>query len=116
MAKNITSRKEDYSKWYLDVIAAGQLADYAPVKGCMVIRPTGYAIWEAMQSRLDRMFKETGHVNASFPLLIPKHFYSEIYFKTYSRRLTVNLVTAGVTRRAELQLKLNSYTISTSLE
>ena len=74
MAKNITPRKENYSQWYLDVIAAGQLADYAPVKGCMVIRPTGYAIWEAMQARLDRMFKETGHVNASFPLLIPKHF------------------------------------------
>ena len=74
MAKNITPRKEDYSQWYLDVIAAGQLADYAPVKGCMVIRPTGYAIWEAMQARLDRMFKETGHVNAYFPLLIPKHF------------------------------------------
>ena len=74
MAKNITSRKENYSQWYLDVIAAGQLADYAPVKGCMVIRPSGFAIWEAMQSRLDRMFKETGHVNASFPLLIPKHF------------------------------------------
>jgi len=74
MAKNITPRKENYSQWYLDGIAAGQLADYAPVKGCMVIRPTGYAIWEAMQARLDRMFKETGHVNASFPLLIPKHF------------------------------------------
>ena len=74
MAKNITPRKDNYSQWYLDVISAGQLADYAPVKGCMVIRPTGYAIWEAMQARLDRMFKETGHVNASFPLLIPKHF------------------------------------------
>ena len=74
MAKNITPRKENYSQWYLDVIAAGQLADYAPVKGCMVIRPSGFAIWEAMQSSLDRMFKETGHVNASFPLLIPKHF------------------------------------------
>lgn len=74
MAKNITPRKDNYSQWYLDVIAAGELADYAPVKGCMVIRPTGFAIWEAMQSRLDRMFKETGHVNASFPLLIPKHF------------------------------------------
>ena len=74
MAKNITPRKENYSQWYLDVIAAGQLADYAPVKGCMVIRPSGFAIWEVMQSRLDRMFKETGHVNASFPLLIPKHF------------------------------------------
>jgi len=74
MAKNITPRKENYSQWYLDVIAAGKLADYAPVKGCMVIRPNGFAIWEAMQDRLDRMFKETGHVNASFPLLIPKHF------------------------------------------
>ena len=74
MAKNITTRKENYSQWYLDVIAAGQLADHAPVKGCMVIRPTGFAIWEEMQVRLDRMFKETGHVNASFPLLIPQHF------------------------------------------
>jgi prolyl-tRNA synthetase len=74
MAKNITPRAEDYSKWYLDVIAAGQLADYAPVKGCMVIRPTGYAIWERMQAELDRMFKETGHVNAYFPVLIPESF------------------------------------------
>ncbi|MFL2748322.1 MAG: proline--tRNA ligase [bacterium] len=74
MAKNITPRKENYSQWYLDVISAGKLADYAPVKGCMVIRPSGFAIWEAMHARLDRMFKETGHVNAYFPLLIPKHF------------------------------------------
>ncbi len=74
MAKNITPRSENYSQWYLDVIKAGQLADYAPVKGCMVIRPSGFAIWEAMQARLDRMFKETGHVNAYFPLLIPKEF------------------------------------------
>ena len=72
--RNITPRKENYSQWYLDVISAGKLADYAPVKGCMVIRPSGFAIWEAMQARLDRMFKETGHVNAYFPLLIPKHF------------------------------------------
>ena len=62
MAKNITPRAENYSQWYLDVIAAGQLADYAPVKGCMVIRPTGFAIWEEMQAKLDRMFKETGHL------------------------------------------------------
>ncbi|MBF0352528.1 MAG: proline--tRNA ligase [SAR324 cluster bacterium] len=74
MAKNITPRKENYSQWYLDVINAGQLADYAPVKGCMVIRPTGYALWESMQAQLDRMFKETGHVNAYFPLLIPQSF------------------------------------------
>ena len=74
MAKNITPRAENYSQWYLDVIAAGQLADHAPVKGCMVIRPTGYAIWEEIQKSLDRRFKETGHQNAYFPLLIPESF------------------------------------------
>lgn len=74
MAKGITKREEDYSRWYLDVIAAAKLADYAPVKGCMVIRPNGYAIWERMQAELDRMFKESGHVNAYFPLLIPESF------------------------------------------
>ncbi|HEX9654407.1 MAG TPA: proline--tRNA ligase [bacterium] len=74
MAKGITKRSEDYSRWYLDVITAAKLADYAPVKGCMVIRPNGYAIWEKMQAALDRMFKETGHVNAYFPLLIPESF------------------------------------------
>ncbi|MFQ5637370.1 MAG: proline--tRNA ligase [bacterium] len=74
MAKGITKRTEDYAKWYLDVISSAKLADYAPVKGCMVIRPNGYAIWEKMQSHLDRMFKETGHRNAYFPLLIPESF------------------------------------------
>src|SRR3982751_748435 len=74
MAKNIKTRKDDYAQWYLDVIKAAQLADYAPVKGCMVIRPEGYAIWEAIQRDLDRRFKETGHVNAYFPLLIPQSF------------------------------------------
>jgi len=74
MAKNIKARSEDYSQWYLDVIKASQLADYAPVKGCMVIRPEGYALWEAIQRDLDRRFKDTGHVNAYFPLLIPTSF------------------------------------------
>jgi prolyl-tRNA synthetase len=74
MAKNIVARDKDYSQWYLDVISAAQLADYAPVRGCMVIRPTGYAIWEAMQKELDRRFKELGHVNAYFPLMIPESF------------------------------------------
>ncbi|HEX4055467.1 MAG TPA: aminoacyl--tRNA ligase-related protein [Tepidisphaeraceae bacterium] len=77
MAKNIKSRKDDYAQWYLDVIKAAQLADYAPVKGCMVIRPEGYAIWEAIQRDLDRRFKETGHVNAYFPLLIPQSFLAK---------------------------------------
>src|SRR5256714_798467 len=77
MAKNIKLRSEDYAKWYLDVIKAAQLADYSPVKGCMVIRPEGYAIWEAIQRDLDRRFKETGHVNAYFPLLIPQSFLAK---------------------------------------
>lgn len=73
MAK-ITPREQDYSKWYLDIINHAKLADYAPVKGCMVIRPNGYAIWENMQRVLDDMFKETGHVNAYFPMFIPESF------------------------------------------
>ena len=77
MAKNIKPRSEDYSQWYLDVIKAAQLADYAPVKGCMVIRPEGYAIWEAIQRELDQRFKDTGHVNAYFPLLIPQSFLTK---------------------------------------
>jgi prolyl-tRNA synthetase len=77
MAKNIKTRAEDYSQWYLDVIKAAQLADYAPVRGCMVIRPEGFAIWEAIQRDLDRRFKDTGHVNAYFPLLIPIEFMAK---------------------------------------
>jgi prolyl-tRNA synthetase len=70
----ITKRADDYSRWYTDVIAAAELADYAPVKGCMIIRPNGYAIWEKMQAALDGMFKETGHQNAYFPMFIPESF------------------------------------------
>lgn len=74
MAKGITKRSEDYAQWYIDVVRKADLADYAPVKGCMVIKPNGYGIWEKIQQTLDRMFKETGHVNAYFPLLIPESF------------------------------------------
>ncbi len=77
MAKNITPREKDYSQWYLDVIRAAELADYAPVRGCMVIRPTGYAIWENVQFYFDDAFKETGHMNAAFPLLIPQSFLAK---------------------------------------
>jgi prolyl-tRNA synthetase len=72
--KEITPRSQDFSKWYLDVVQKAQLADYSPVKGCMVIRPYGYAIWELIQQALDRRFKATGHVNAYFPLFIPESF------------------------------------------
>jgi prolyl-tRNA synthetase len=75
MAKNIIPRDKDYSQWYLDVIASGQLADYAPVRGCMVVQPNGYAVWEAMQRELDSRFKDLGHVNAYFPLFIPESFF-----------------------------------------
>ncbi len=74
MAEKITARSENYSDWYVDIVVKAKLADYSPVKGCMVIRPRGYAIWERIQSNLDRMFKETGHTNAYFPLLIPESF------------------------------------------
>jgi prolyl-tRNA synthetase len=74
MKKGITKRSEDFSRWYTDVIIGARLADYSPVKGCMVIRPNGYSLWEKMQSCLDKMFKETGHENAYFPLLIPESF------------------------------------------
>lgn len=77
MAKNITSQQKDYSQWYLDVIREARLAEHSPVRGCMVIRPTGYAIWENMKAELDHMFKETGHENAYFPLFIPKSFLSK---------------------------------------
>jgi len=74
MSEGVTPRSEDYSRWYTDVIQKAELADYAPVKGCMVIRPYGYALWENIQQALDRRFKETGHVNACFPLFIPMSF------------------------------------------
>ncbi|HTJ10502.1 MAG TPA: proline--tRNA ligase [Dinghuibacter sp.] len=77
MSKEITARSEDYSQWYNDLVLKGGLADYSAVKGCMVIKPYGYALWERMQAVLDGKFKETGHQNAYFPLFIPKSFLSK---------------------------------------
>lgn len=77
MSKEITSRQQDYSQWYNDLIIKGGLADYSAVRGCMVIKPYGYALWENMRDQLDKMFKETGHQNAYFPLFIPKSFLSK---------------------------------------
>ncbi len=77
MAKEITPRKEDYAQWYIDIVKKAQLAENSAVRGCMVIKPYGYAIWENMQAQLDRMFKATGHKNAYFPLFIPKSFLSK---------------------------------------
>jgi len=75
MSKELTSRATDYSQWYNDLVIKGQLADYSAVRGCMVIKPYGYALWENMRDQLDRMFKETGHVNAYFPLFVPKSLF-----------------------------------------
>jgi prolyl-tRNA synthetase len=74
MADKITPRSVDYSQWYIDIVMNAKLADYSPVKGCMVVRPRGYAIWERIQAEMDRRFKETGHQNAYFPMLIPMSF------------------------------------------
>ncbi|MFM8449690.1 MAG: proline--tRNA ligase [Haliscomenobacter sp.] len=76
MAKEITARSEDYSQWYLDIVKKANLSENSAVRGCMVIKPYGFALWENMRDQLDRMFKETGHVNAYFPLFIPKSFLS----------------------------------------
>ena len=75
MGKEITSRAQDYSQWYNDLIIKGNLADYSAVRGCMVIKPYGFALWENMRDVLDRMFKETGHQNAYFPLFVPKSLF-----------------------------------------
>jgi len=77
MSKEITARSEDYSQWYNDLVLKGGLADYSAVRGCMVIKPHGFALWENMRDVLDKMFKDTGHQNAYFPLFIPKSFLSK---------------------------------------
>lgn len=75
MSKEITSRSQDYSQWYNDLVIKGGLADYSAVRGCMVIKPYGFALWENMRDALDKMFKDTGHVNAYFPLFVPKSLF-----------------------------------------
>ena len=77
MAKELTTREDNYSQWYNDIVTKADLAENSAVRGCMVIKPYGYAIWERMQAALDKMFKDTGHQNAYFPLFIPKSFFSK---------------------------------------
>src|SRR6202167_3344610 len=71
---NLPARAEDYSEWYTQLVLRAELADYAPVRGCMIVRPYGWALWENITAQLDRRFKATGHVNAAFPMLIPRSF------------------------------------------
>ncbi|MFY7919903.1 MAG: aminoacyl--tRNA ligase-related protein, partial [Chryseotalea sp.] len=75
MAKGIPTREEDYAQWYIELVKQADLAENSDVRGCMVIKPYGYSIWEKMQQALDKMFKDTGHVNAYFPLFVPKSMF-----------------------------------------
>ncbi|SVC61911.1 uncharacterized protein METZ01_LOCUS314765, partial [marine metagenome] len=77
MSKGVTPQSENYARWYTDVITKAEMADYGPVKGTMVIRPYGFGVWESIKESFDKRFKETGHLNAYFPLFIPKSFLSK---------------------------------------
>ena len=100
----ITSQSEDFSRWYLDVVRRAELADYSPVKGCMVIRPYGYAIWELIQQQLDARFKATGHVNAYFPLFIPESLITREAEHVEGFAPQVAWVTRGGTEELEEKL------------
>ena len=75
--EKLTSQKENFSEWYNQVVLRADLADYSPVRGCMVVKPYGWALWENIKADLDSRFKETGHVNAAFPMLIPMSFFEK---------------------------------------
>jgi prolyl-tRNA synthetase len=117
MAEKITPRATDYSQWYIDVVLNAKLADYAPVKGCMVIRPRGYALWERIQQGLDGMFKETGHVNAYFPLLIPESFIKKEaeHVEGFSPELAVVTHAGGEKLEEPLVVRPTSETIIWSM-
>lgn len=109
----ITPRSEDYSRWYLDVLREAELAENSPVRGCMVIRPHGYAIWEAIQQGLDRRFKETGHQNAYFPMFIPMSFIAKEadHIEGFSPELAVVTTGGGETLPEPLVVRPTSETI-----
>jgi prolyl-tRNA synthetase len=112
MAK-VTPRSEDYSRWYTDVVQMADLADYAPVKGCMVIKPYGYALWENIKAGLDRRFKATGHVNAYFPLFIPLSFIQKEaeHLEGFSPELAVVTIGGGRQLEEPLAVRPTSETI-----
>jgi prolyl-tRNA synthetase len=111
--KGVTSRSEDYSRWYTDVVLKAELADYSPVKGCMVIRPYGYTLWENIQAALDRRFKDTGHVNAYFPLLIPMSFLQKEaeHVEGFAPELAVVTIGGGKELEEPLVVRPTSETI-----
>jgi prolyl-tRNA synthetase len=113
MADKITPRGEDYSRWYTDVVQAADLADYSPVKGCMVIKPYGYALWENVKAGLDRRFKATGHVNAYFPLFIPLSFIQKEaeHVEGFSPELAIVTIGGGKELEEPLAVRPTSETI-----
>ncbi len=113
MVTKVTPRSEDYSRWYTDVIQMADLADYAPVKGCMVIKPHGYALWENIKAGLDRRFKATGHVNAYFPLFIPLSFIQKEadHVEGFSPELAIVTVGGGKELEEPLVVRPTSETV-----
>lgn len=117
MAERVTPRDEDYSRWYTDIVLQGKLADYSPVKGAMVIRPNGYAIWEMIQKNLDQMFKDSGHVNAYFPMLIPESFMHKEaeHVEGFSPECAVVTIGGGRELEEKLYIRPTSETIIWSM-
>jgi prolyl-tRNA synthetase len=117
MSKVITPRHEDPARWYTDVVTRSELADYSPVKGCMVIRPLGYALWERIQAFLDARFKETGHRNAYFPLFIPESFLKreKAHVEGFSPELAVVTIGGGKELEERLVVRPTSETIIYSM-
>ncbi|MFP4268850.1 MAG: proline--tRNA ligase [Spirochaetaceae bacterium] len=117
MAEKITPRSENYSQWYVDIVLQAKLADYSPVKGCMVIRPRGYALWEFIQRAMDDMFKATGHTNAYFPLLIPESFIKKEaeHVEGFSPELAVVTHAGGEELEEPLVIRPTSETIIWSM-
>lgn len=111
--EKITSQSKDFSEWYNQVILRAELADYAPVRGCMVVRPYGWAIWENIQKTLDKRFKDTGHVNAAFPMLIPKSFMEKEkeHVEGFSPELAVVTIGGGQELEEPLVVRPTSETI-----
>lgn len=117
MAEKITPRAQDFSQWYQDVVLQARLADYSPVKGCMVIRPNGYAIWESIQRVLDKKFKETGHQNAYFPMFIPEGFLKKEaeHVEGFSPQVAVVTYAGGKELEEKLVVRPTSETIINSM-
>lgn len=117
MAEKVTPREQDFSQWYQDIVLQARLADYSPVKGCMVIRPNGYAIWENFQRELDRRFKETGHKNAYFPVFIPESFMKKEaeHVEGFSPQLAVVSIAGGKELEEKLVVRPTSETIINSM-